>query len=301
MPNQRRNENIFTGPVIAKKVKEPVNVRAMELLEVANGVAINENAVRRVLMGEGYSRYVAEQAVTFARRMASPEIVSNTMNAVDAAAWLKEELGITFSQGYIDLTHKLALGVIPATADLRTTPEALREWAENRRGPGNKMATLYIFDLVGTLVKPIKKPVKGITDVEFLPGVETMSRYLRDRRCDLAIASNQGGVAYGHLTFEQAEQLIKDVCKTLDIGQWRMCPHHPDGTVKEYSKSCRCRKPKPNMIKSIREANAYYTWKGQFRPCVYVGDTEVDRQTAENAGVEFVWAKEFFRKFVTKA
>jgi len=251
-------------------------------------------------MAAGYSRYVAEQAVVLARRMAAPEIISNTMNSVDAAEWLKVELGVTLGGGYIDLNHNMALGKIKATADLRTTPEELRAWAENRQGPGSKMATLYVFDLIGTLVKPVKKPVKGIDDVEFLPGVETMCLYLRDKRCDLAIASNQGGVAYGHLTFEQAQQLIKDVCKALDIGQWRMCPHHPDGTVKEYSKSCRCRKPKPNMIKSIREANAYYTWKGQFRPCVYIGDTDIDKQTAENAGIEFVLARDFFRKFVTK-
>lgn len=101
--------------------------------------------------------------------------------------------------------------------------------------------TLYIFDKDGTLVagvpkadgktRPANKPEEQI----LLLGVARKICQLRSQGHLIAIASNQGGCAWGVMTTN-------------------------------YEKM----------------------------PVVFVGDQESDRQAAAAAGVEFVWAQDFF-------
>ena len=101
------------------------------------------------------------------------------------------------------------------------------------------------------------------------------------------IASNQAGVALGYLSEDMAYQLLKDMFVEA-FGGWprfqslQVCPHLPDA-------GCECRKPKTLMIR-----NLVGLWCVGAEDVLFVGDMDSDRQCAENAGVDFMWAKDFF-------
>lgn len=61
-----------------------------------------------------------------------------------------------------------------------------------------------------------------------------------------------------------------------------MCPHAPKA-------GCFCRKPHPYLLyKSMKTARAAPS------ETLYVGDMDSDREAAQRAGVDFLWAWEFF-------
>jgi D-glycero-D-manno-heptose 1,7-bisphosphate phosphatase len=101
------------------------------------------------------------------------------------------------------------------------------------------------------------------------------------------IASNQAGVALGYMTEEVAYNLLKDMVVEA-FGGWpatgtiQVCPHLPDA-------GCKCRKPKPFMLQRLMRS-----WLLTPDETLYVGDMESDKQAAENAGCDFMWAWEFF-------
>lgn len=120
---------------------------------------------------------------------------------------------------------------------------------------------------------------------------ETLSLYDWDK-IGLSVISNQGGVALGYLSEEDAHRLIKNavmeatdripLARTIFI-----CPHLP-------SAGCDCRKPKPKLL---LDAEMYWHSHGVIHApntCLYVGDMESDEEAAKAAGIDFMYAKEFF-------
>lgn len=150
---------------------------------------------------------------------------------------------------------------------------------------------LFIFDADGTLrrttVPGQPTPHRG-DQWELLPNVREKLQQIRSRRENLiiAIASNQGGIEIGYLSRKQARKLLNDLYKELTgkraaKGMIQLCP--------DFNRPSDCRKPKPGMLQKIIEQ------AGVSRSqTLFVGDSEDDRVTAENAGVRFMWAKNFF-------
>jgi len=153
--------------------------------------------------------------------------------------------------------------------------------------------SLYIFDKDGTLVT--KKsggdpPIPNSVEEQVpLPGVTEKCRELKEAGHTLAIASNQGGVAFGYLKDREAGALMQHAADLIGAEGWSMCVHHPKGTVAAYAIECPRRKPAPGMLLDLMR-------RLRFMPAntIYVGDMESDRQAAEAAGVQFVWAADFF-------
>lgn len=64
----------------------------------------------------------------------------------------------------------------------------------------------------------------------------------------LFVVTNQSGIARGKLTRREADAVNAEVARRLlargvPVEGFLVCPHHPQGTVPEYSVACRCRKP----------------------------------------------------------
>ena len=109
----------------------------------------------------------------------------------------------------------------------------------------------------------------------------------QEEKIGYGIASNQGGVGMGYFKGEMAFQLIKDTfVEAFDFEPIndviRIC------TQKPFIDSD-CRKPKPGMLNDIM-----HFWQVDPTKTLFVGDMETDKQTAENAGCNFMWAKDFF-------
>lgn len=145
---------------------------------------------------------------------------------------------------------------------------------------------LYIFDKDGTLVREIngKAPLTPQEQI-LLPGVREKIIRLRDAGHKIAIASNQGGVAKGIISFGAARRLLEDVCcKIGGADAFIFCPHYPG-----MGPECFCRKPKPGML-------LHLIYKFEMRKCqtVMVGNSDVDKQAAEGAGCNFLKAWDFW-------
>jgi D-glycero-D-manno-heptose 1,7-bisphosphate phosphatase len=104
--------------------------------------------------------------------------------------------------------------------------------------------------------------------------------------CALALVTNQSGVARGkfgvdavHAVHQRLQELLAVEGIQLD-GIW-FCPHHPQGSVPEYSRSCDCRKPSPGML-----LQAMRTLDLDPTCTLMVGDKLADVQAGEAAGVQ---------------
>jgi D-glycero-D-manno-heptose 1,7-bisphosphate phosphatase len=158
---------------------------------------------------------------------------------------------------------------------------------------GQDSPRLYIFDKDGTLVTKRgggDPPIPNHVDEQIpLPGVLEKCRELREAGHTLAIASNQGGVAFGFIEPKQAVSLMEHALRLIGAKSYLHCIHHPKGTVDEYATECSFRKPAPGMITLLMQRLDF-----KAKDTIFIGDMDTDRQAAEAAGVRFVWADEFF-------
>lgn len=131
-------------------------------------------------------------------------------------------------------------------------------------------------------------------DVEMLPGRREKLAELEKQGHTFAIATNQGGVAMGYQT--EIEAMRKMAWVVHEMGVRRVSQHiafhHPEARVEGYAdpELVKLRKPNPGMIYWAMGA---HNVKDRSQ-VVFVGDLPTDRDCAENAGVRFEWAEEFF-------
>jgi histidinol-phosphate phosphatase family protein len=69
----------------------------------------------------------------------------------------------------------------------------------------------------------------------------------------VVLTSNQSGVARGFFTTAVVDQVHEHLASLLGAGgavvdAYYYCPHHPDGTVPEFTRSCDCRKPGRGLV-----------------------------------------------------
>ncbi len=156
------------------------------------------------------------------------------------------------------------------------------------------MYGLIIFDADGTLRRctvPGQVCPNAGDQWELLPGVKEILSGISwgapgRGRVAFGIASNQAGISKGYLTAETAYRLLMDMAlaavgfRPIE-GSIRFCPHGK-------SEGCKCRKPGPLMLEQLMDF-----WGVEPEQTLFVGDMESDRLTAENAGCDFKWAREF--------
>lgn len=149
---------------------------------------------------------------------------------------------------------------------------------------------LYIFDKDGTICKSIsgERFITSADDQRLIEGVSKKIQSLHNEGHTLAVASNQGAVAFGIMTLDEAIKIVKGAAELIQAELYLFCPHHPGGN-NEFAIECDCRKPKPGMINQIM-ASA----KVGPKDTVFVGDRPEDAAAALVAGVRFIWAKDFF-------
>jgi HAD superfamily hydrolase (TIGR01662 family) len=149
---------------------------------------------------------------------------------------------------------------------------------------------LVIFDLNGTLTNT---PFIDKKPLSILPGRREKLQALKNNNRILAIACNQGGVARGHLTEEQAYSEIKPIAKELGIKVYILAFGYPDpiAGLEKYNTQDQLslRKPNPGMPNMLLE---YSKVSKDF--AVMVGDAEEDAMAAKSAGIRFIWSQEFF-------
>lgn len=152
---------------------------------------------------------------------------------------------------------------------------------------------LVVFDADDTLRQttvPGKPCPHGPEEWTLKPGVEELLHRVpwgEPKGPRVGMASNQDQVAYGFLSLEMAQQLLRDLAvaatgNTPAEEALQVCPHSREA-------GCECRKPNPGMLLNIME---YYAVDPE--DTLFVGNAEEDREAAARAGVSFMWAADLF-------
>jgi histidinol-phosphate phosphatase family protein len=133
-----------------------------------------------------------------------------------------------------------------------------------------------LFDRDGTLVVDV--PYNGDpARVVPAPGARAALDRLRQAGVQLAVVSNQSGVARGLLTTAQVDDVNRRVEELLGpLGPWFVCTHSPED-------GCACRKPGPGMVRAAAEALGMPVTR-----CTVIGDTGADMEAARAAGARGV-------------
>lgn len=162
-------------------------------------------------------------------------------------------------------------------------PEPLQE---GRAGlPDRMRRPAVFFDRDGTLNVDHGYTHK-VEDLVFLPGAIEAIRAVNDSGALAIVITNQAGLARGLYEAADVDRFHRAMQDQLrahgaHIDAWYMCPFHEDGVVSDFRrKGHPDRKPAPGMIR-----RAMLDWPIRTVGSFVVGDRELDREAASNAGL----------------
>lgn len=124
------------------------------------------------------------------------------------------------------------------------------------------------------------------SDFEFTEGcIEALQLFII-KGYQLAIVTNQAGIARGYYTEEDYRVLTDWLLSKLNqhginVIAVEHCPHHIDGVIPEFSIECSCRKPKSGMFDKIMSSFCV-----ELDNSLMVGDKVSDLYAAESVGIK---------------
>lgn len=195
-------------------------------------------------------------------------------------------------------------------AEMSDLAAALRKYADFLEWllPTNlppKKYDLIIFDMNGTLTNT---PFIDKQPLHLLPGRKEHLAALREAykrdgygnpAPSYAIASNQGGVAFGFISEQEARDEVGEIAHWIGTSIYEVSFGHPKPKAgyEKYATEAMLarRKPAPGMLNMIMA-------RLQIQPenTLMVGDMMEDKQAAQAAGIDFQWAREFFPEMPAK-
>jgi D-glycero-D-manno-heptose 1,7-bisphosphate phosphatase len=142
---------------------------------------------------------------------------------------------------------------------------------------------VVFLDKDGTLIEDLPYNVDPAR-VRFAPGAREAVRRFGAAGLNIAIVTNQSGVARGFFGQADLDRLGQHLeAEVAGLGGrlvgFYACPHLPDGTVEEFSIECGCRKPLPGLIATAANelgADLARSW--------FIGDTWMDVAAGAAAG-----------------
>ena len=150
-----------------------------------------------------------------------------------------------------------ASGVVPALHAARV-PARSSVHARRRRPGGARVGAkdavkpAVFLDRDGTLIEDVGY-LDSLSRVAFYPWTVDAIRMLNRAGLPVVVVTNQSGVARGMFDVALVDETHRAIDARLAAGGARVdayyyCPHHPDGPVAAYARSCDCRKPGRGMI-----------------------------------------------------
>jgi len=143
------------------------------------------------------------------------------------------------------------------------------------------------LDRDGVLIADVDH-LTSANQIRVLPRVPEALRRLHAAGWRLIIATNQSVVARGLITEANLQEIHRVLQADLrargaEIDAVYYCPHHPEGAVAPYRRSCDCRKPSSGML--VRAARE---WGLDLARSVIVGDALSDIEAGRRAGCRTV-------------
>jgi D-glycero-D-manno-heptose 1,7-bisphosphate phosphatase len=147
------------------------------------------------------------------------------------------------------------------------------------------------FDRDGVVNELVPDPRSGLPEspldpaqVSLVPGAAAGLQRLRDAGFLLVGVSNQPAAAKGTVPLDELKRVQARVLELLraegvEPDAFRLCFHHPDGTVPGLAGTCDCRKPAPGML-----LDAARELKLDLSSSWMIGDTDADIEAGSAAG-----------------
>ncbi len=120
---------------------------------------------------------------------------------------------------------------------------------------------------------------------EWISGAVAAVRQATAQGWQVFVVTNQSGVARGLFSEADVAELHRQMIAALraaggTVDDIRVCPFHPDGTVRRYRRESDWRKPAPGMLLDLMRA-----WELDRARCMLIGDQPRDLAAAQAAGV----------------
>ncbi len=149
------------------------------------------------------------------------------------------------------------------------------------------MRPAVFLDRDGTLIEEAGY-LDRLERLVFFPFSVDAVRLLNRAGLAVVVVTNQAGVARGIFPESFVAEAHAHLRERLAAGGARLdgfyyCPHHPDGTIEGYRRSCDCRKPGDAML---RRAAAELDL--DLRQSIVVGDRWHDIEAGKRAGTRTV-------------
>jgi len=144
-----------------------------------------------------------------------------------------------------------------------------------------------IFDYDGTLRETLSGDVypKTPDDIRLMPGRKEKLQQLAKSGVLLLGVSNQGDIARGKLTLEQAKACFDRTNELLGVKiEYSFCPHNPAPI------QCYCRKPMPGLGVQLIERH-----KLDRSKTIYVGDMTTDKTFAARSLIKYIDQADYFK------
>ena len=125
-----------------------------------------------------------------------------------------------------------------------------------------------------------------------LPGVPSAIREANLRGIPVIVITNQPHIAKGFMSFSDHERVRARMDALLSdegafVDDYYFCPHHPDsgypGELPELKQRCSCRKPATGLVEQAGVDHML-----NVESSVFVGDSDRDRELAENLKIRFI-------------
>jgi D-glycero-D-manno-heptose 1,7-bisphosphate phosphatase len=149
------------------------------------------------------------------------------------------------------------------------------------------MRRAVFLDRDGTLIEE-----RGYLDrlelLDLFPWTSDALRLLNRAGYATVVVTNQGAIGRGIIDQRFLDEVHAEIdtrlaCGSARIDRYYHCPHHPEATLPEYRRACRCRKPNPGMIEqACREMGL------DPLGSVMVGDRWLDVECGRAAGTRAV-------------
>jgi D-glycero-D-manno-heptose 1,7-bisphosphate phosphatase len=130
-----------------------------------------------------------------------------------------------------------------------------------------------------------KEYVYKIEDFELIPGAIDALKLLTNHDIRIYIITNQAGIAKGYYAENQFRQLTTAMLEMFEkegikVEKVLYCPHHPEGTVPEYTMNCLCRKPNTKLVEDVMSQTGY-----PVDEIALIGDKNSDIEAGNRIGI----------------
>ncbi len=127
--------------------------------------------------------------------------------------------------------------------------------------------------------------VRSERELEWLPGVTTALKLLRENGYRVIVVSNQAGIGRGAMTESNLQDVHRRMSEEAEaaggsIDAFYVCPH-------DWNEGCECRKPKAGML-----FQAQRDFQLDLSRTYFLGDDERDETAAHIAGCPFMRVSE---------